>query len=394
MEGCRQKGAHMKIVHITHHYIDGWGYQDNLLPEYQYRQGDEVVVVSDNDHLGYMQNPELASAIRARGSEYVINGVRIRKIKCFFNTSNTSLFCKGLYRLLREEQPDMILHHGIDSSSLVVATMYKYNHKDIRLYVDNHADAINETRNRIWDICYNKVLLSAVVKLLGDLVDCYFGVTPLRCEYLHVKFGVPSHKIGFLPIGCDTYHVDALGLNRVELRQKYGFSNDAFLVVSGGKMDASKGTIDLINVIRDLQEEIPQLHLILFGKSDSEVAEAVKESPFVSNFGWCDRDTTLSLLALSDVACWPLLHTTLIEDAVACGIPLIVKSSGNVRHFQQEQNGIFLQTGDYQELLKAIRDIIHDYQHFSVVSSRVRYKYSYDAIAASLKTGCGYGLEQ
>ena len=384
----------MKIVHITHHYIDGWGYQDNLLPEYQYRQGDEVVVVSDNDHLGYMQNPELASAIRARGKEYVIKGVKIRKIRCYFNTSNTSLLCRGLYRILKEELPDMILHHGIDSSTLVVAAIYKKKHKDIKLHVDNHADAINETQNKFWNLCYNKVLLSTVVKLLGNLIDCYYGVTPLRCEYLHVKFGIPTNKISFLPIGCDTYHVDALHLNREELRAKYGIPQDAFVVASGGKMDASKGTLDLIKAINILRKEIPSLHLILFGKTDKDVAEAINNNPCVTNFGWCDRDKTLSLLALSEVACWPRLHTTLIEDSIACGIPLIIKSSGNVKHFQKENNVIFMQTGDLNELSLAIRDIINNYQHYASISSTVRNKYSYDAIATSLKNGCGYGLDQ
>ena len=374
----------MKIVHITHHYIDGWGYQDNLLPEYQCRQGDEVTVVSDNEHLKYIQNPDLVAAIRAKGVEYVINGVKIRKIRCYLNTSNTSLLCRGLYRILQEEQPDMIFHHGIDCSTLIVAARYKKKHKT-RLYVDSHADTFNETHNKIWDFVYNKLMLSAVVKLLGNLVDRYFGVTPLRCEYLHLKFGVPADKIGFLPIGCDTYPVDNLDLKREELRDKYGISQDAFVVVSGGKMDASKGTIDLIKAIQELHEKIPRLHLVLFGKYDAKVVEAIKDNPYVSNFGWCDRDNTLSLLALSDVACWPRLHTTLIEDAVACGIPLIIKSSGNVQHFEKENNGIFLQTEDYQELLSAIRNIYQNYQHYTSVSSLVRSKYSYNAIAAALK---------
>ncbi len=382
----------MKIVHITHHYIDGWGYQDNLLPEYQSRQGDDVVVVSDNDHLGYMQNPELAAAIQAKGTEYVINGVRIRKIKCFFNTSNTSLLCKGLYRILQQERPDMILHHGVDSSSLIVAAVYKWCHKDVKLYVDNHADAINETRNKLWDFCYNKILLSSVVRILGKTVNRYFGVTPLRCDYLHDKFGVPLSRIGFLPIGCDTFYVDVLGLNREALRKRYGIPQEAFVVVSGGKMDASKGTLDLINAVQNLLPELSRLHLILFGKADAEVQKAADSSPFVTRFGWCDREMTLSLLALSDVACWPLLHTTLIEDAVACGIPLMVKASGNVRHFEQERSGIFLKTGDQSELQSGLYEIQKYYHVYADAARQARFKYSYDTVATLLKEGTGYGF--
>lgn len=382
----------MKIVHITHHYIDGWGYQDNLLPEYQCLQGDQVTVISDNDHLGYMQNQELANAISAKGKRYEINGVQIRKIKCYLNTSNTSLICSGLYSLLRQERPDLILHHGVDSSTLIVAAFYKRIHPETRLFVDNHADSINESQNRLWDLCYNKIWLSFIVKLLGNTVDRYFGVTPLRCDYLHEKFGIPVSRIGFLPIGCDTRRVDAIQLSKNELRAKYQIPQKAFVIISGGKMDATKGTLDLIQAINTLKGDFPQLHLILFGKADAAVQTATQGSSFVTRLGWCDRETTLSLLSLSDVACWPLLHTTLIEDAVACGIPLIIKSSGNVRHFEKEQNGLFLKYGNLDELTEGVKTMVHNYQLYAEKAQQARINYSYEAIAQSLKEGYGYGF--
>jgi len=36
----------MKIAHVTYYYNDGTGYQDNLLPQYQEKQGHEVVVLT------------------------------------------------------------------------------------------------------------------------------------------------------------------------------------------------------------------------------------------------------------------------------------------------------------------------------------------------------------
>lgn len=382
----------MKIVHITHHYIDGWGYQDNLLPLYQHFQGDDVLVVSDNDHLGYTQDPALAESIIAKGDAYTIQGVRIRKIRCYFNTSNTSLLCQGLYRLLKHEKPELILHHGIDSSSMVIAAIYKLRHPSVRLYVDNHADSINESRNRLWDFCYNRLLLTATVKLLGGVVDKYLGVTLLRCHYLHRKFGVPYSRIDFLPIGCDTKSVDDLQIDITLLRRQYDIPDDAFIIASGGKMDASKGILELIDAIETMQSERPPIHLILFGKADEEVARKADKKLFVTRLGWCNRETTLSLLSLADVACWPLLHTTLIEDAVACGTPIIVKSSGNVRHFEKEGNGIFLKKGDKLELADAIRTLRTNYTMYAKVAQTTRLRYSYDTIATSLKKGTFYGL--
>ena len=181
-------------------------------------------------------------------------------------------------------------------------------------------------------------------------------------------------------------------MNRSELRAKYSIPDDAFVVVSGGKMDASKGTLDLIAAIESLLPGIPHLHLVLFGKASREVSEAADGKVFITRLGWCDRETTLSLLLMSDAACWPLLHTTLIEDAVACGKPLIVKASGNVRHFEAEGNGIFLSLGDCSDIIEALKSMIRNYSTFALASRRAQIRYSYSAVAQALKGGKGYGL--
>lgn len=372
----------MKFVHITHHYIDGWGYQDNLLPEYQLRQGWDVTVISDNNHLLYMKDDRKTKEIISKGSTYEINGVKIRKIKCYLNTSDLSLMCSGLYKLLNKEAPDIILHHGLNSSTLIIAAIYKKQHPNIKLFVDNHADWINRSKNKVWNFLINKIMISTVVKIIGDGVDKYFGVTPMRVDYLHEEFLIPSSKIGFLPIGCDTISADSSPHSKADLRAIYNFSPDDFIIACGGKLDRSKGVIEIINACSKLSRIIPNIRLILFGKIDKEIQGMIDNSSMVSYMGWCDRYMTISLLKLSDVGCWPLLHTTLIEDAVSCGLPIVVKASRNVSHFQRCGNGVFLREGTEKEIEDAIF-LIRD--NYTVYFEKCRYakrRYSYENIAS------------
>jgi hypothetical protein len=57
----------MRVVHITLHYLDGWGYQDNLLPLYQQRAGASVTVVTDNGHFPRSMSAQECQAIRGQG---------------------------------------------------------------------------------------------------------------------------------------------------------------------------------------------------------------------------------------------------------------------------------------------------------------------------------------
>lgn len=368
----------MKIVHVTHHYIDGWGYQDNLLPKYQQKAGHEVVVLTDNSHLPSSCKKEIIQ----KGDEYFDGDIKISKFKTYLNTESSGFICSGLYKKLRSEQPDLIFHHGIDSSSLVVCSVYKQNHEGCRLFVDSHVDEINQTKNKIWLILNNRLLLPSVVKILLSQIDFFWGVTPLRCDYLKSVFKVPVDKIGLLPFGGDSEIIDKIPDDIVQLRKKYNVPVPSFVFVTGGKMDASKGTIVLINAFKKLRQLHKNVHLILFGKADSNVSSLANNTEGVTIKGWCNRLDTLSLIKLSDVAVWPWLHTTLIDDAVSVGTPLIVKHSGNVSHYEETNNGIYLETGDEQEVFDSVVRIMEKpyYGELKNNALEVADKYRYEKI--------------
>ena len=375
----------MKIVHISESYIDGWGYQENLLPLYQKLAGHDVVVISDNDHLKYMQNQELTDRIVKQGKEYEYDGIKVYKIKTYLNTSSASFICLGLYKVLEREQPDMIFHHNLNTSTLSVAARYKQRHPTIKLYVDNHADWINESKNKLWHTVFCNILIPRQVKRLGDIVDYYIGVSPMRCQYLNKVYRVPQKKVRFLPIGCDTAGLQQVTESREELRKLYNIKNDAFVVISGGKLDRNKGTLALIEACENVKAKMANLHLILFGKIDNEVTLAANEKGWISVEGWCDRKKTLSLLKMANVACWPWLHTTLIEDSVATGLPLVVKKSDNVSHFAKEQAGLFMEKGTVDELIKALIEVKTNLEEYRQNAMKARQKYSYETLIQRLQ---------
>ena len=368
----------MKIVHITENYIEGWGYQENLLPLYQKRAGNDVVVISDNDHLKYAQNPALTKKIISRGTDYEQDGIKICKIKTFFNTSSTSFLCIGLYEILEREKPDMIFHHNLIPSTLLIAARYKKHHPNVKLYADNHVDWINESKNRLWHLFYYDFLMPLQLKRIEKYVDAFIGVSPLRCKYLSKVFKVPEEKVQFLPIGCDTYQAEQVKESKDELRAKFGLPVESFVIVSGGKLDRSKGTLTLIEACEILKVTINNLHLVLFGKIDEELKQIAKEKEWITMEGWCDRKKTLSILKMADAACWPCLHTTLIEDSIASGIPLVVKMSDNVSHLAKEQAGVFLVKGNVDELIKAFLDVKNNatLYHCNAINARDKYSYT------------------
>ncbi|MCD7926870.1 MAG: glycosyltransferase [Bacteroides sp.] len=370
----------MKITHIClANYNDNWGYQENLLPEYQYKRGDDVTVIASSKKFASFLNEEEILKTKSKGSKYKINGVNIRRIKTYLNTQNSSFIIWGLYRNLCDLSPDLIFHHGVSLSSLLIVYAYALVHKEVVVMVDNHADIINQTKNKLWFSVYYHIILRLTCKLVGNRVSCFYGVSRLRCDFLHDVYGVNNKKIDILPLGFDLDQIENISSDKRYLRLKYGIPLESFVIISGGKMGKSKGTDLLIRYLESHSNH--NMHLVLFGKfEDDQTFELAKQTNNVSIEGWCERKKTLELLKLSDLAVWPLLHTTLIEDAVACSSPLIVKQSGNVEHLICG-NGIAIDNGTYAELEKSINSVYSNYKPFLDNAILIKEKYSYKIIA-------------
>lgn len=379
----------MKIIHLcSSDYLDGWGYQDNLLPEYQAKQGHDVYVVAPANHFPPFVKKEEIDTISKKGLVYDYNNVHIVRVKTYLATSNQSFIYKGVYRALRRIRPDIIFQHNVAAPMLFKAAIYAARHRNVKLVVDNHADYINCSKNKLWFNIYIKGIERTIARLCSPYIVRAYGVTNLRCDYLHDVYGFPIEKIKLLPIGADTNLVNSIAINRDQLKQKYGYSISDIVIVSGGKMGHYKGTENLIEAFEDLKNSYPNLKLLLFGKfEDKETEQLANNIKDASVHGWCDRMKTIELLKMSDIACWPIHHTTLIEDAVACATPLVLRKTGNTEHLVIG-NGELVANGSKDELVNAFSKIIENRDEYIAAARKLQEKYSYENIAKEVVNDC------
>ena len=381
----------MKVVHISMQgFLDGWGYQENLLPEYMADAGHSVTVVSSAIHFPSYLKEEERTNIIAKGLKYSLGKVQVRRIKNYIVTTQYSFIVSGLYKVLKEERPDVIFHHDVNSSSMMVSWVYCLFHKNVKFFIDNHADEINQSPRKLWNLLVPKGLMRVCTKLIQRKVVKFYGVTPGRCDYLANIFGASKAKISLLPIGGDTKATDAIFASKLELKEKYRIPKESIVLISGGKMGVDKGTVSLIKAYIDLKEKYNNLVLLLFGQfTDSETEELAKNTKGVYQEGWCDRIKTLELLKLANVACWPIHHTTLIEDALASSIPLVLRKTYNTSH-SIKGNGVFVENGNFEELILSIDSILRSYDVYKKEAMRMHDNYSYTNLVKQFENDCIY----
>lgn len=348
----------MKILHCCfgiEHYIDTWGYQQNLLPMYHSKLGYDTVVLASNDTYPSFVNKEVLDEIKAKGDSYMNGKVRVERSPSYFHKNIHLQIAKGLKKRLEKEKPDMIFFHGSLNFSLLSCIAYKKKHHEVRLLVDNHGDVFNVNANPLYRILYFKCYLSLFHKYCQKYVDCYYGVTNGRCNFLKEFLHINPSKVELLPIGADVDAAKETMESREQLRNSYGFNDNDIIIVHGGKLDPRKGTVDLINVYRQLRKNTSNLRLVLFGKMvDDRIPPMLGKD--ITVYDWLSRKQTFELFKMADLAVWPIHHTTLIEDCVASGLPYLIRKTETTQHLINTE--FYLKNGDAEELIIKISEFI------------------------------------
>ncbi len=371
----------MKIVHIHQFFNEGMGYQENLMPYYQQKLGHDVVLITSTLTDGFTGTRE-----RSAG-ETTENGFRVIRLPVSLDLPHKFVVFKDLLTALEREKPDYIYHHNCASPSIGTVVYYKRHHPTVFLALDNHSDRTISIRNPFVFWLYYKVIWQSFIKHWDAAVDLYFGVTPARCLFIHEQYGVNLSKIRLLPLGADVDHLPT-GSDRQQFWSDLGVDPHTLIFIHGGKMTPEKNIHRILSAFSRLKQE--NVRLVLFGTiDDPRVQELMNHDLRIQHIGWLNRESTLNALRFSDVGIWNSQHTTLLEDAVACNLPMILRYYGSTCHLI-DRSGLFLYDGSVREIEDRMQFLIDNPELLPAMKNQAvahQRLISYEAIA---QESCSY----
>lgn len=361
----------MRILHIciSERYVEGDSYHENILPTKQQKMGHTVTVIASQEYFDgrtkSMKHRETADYTNKDGLHVIIlpsnNKNRIYRL-----LKGT---VKGLYETMKKIDPEIVFVHGVKSSDNATIAKYIKNHPNTKLYADNHNDKhVTPIKKGILPWILRKIDVINARKLL-PVVQCFWGTLPLRAEYLNKVFKIPEDKIGVLIMGGDEGLIcnRDIALLRKTIREKYDVPQDAFLIVTGGAFDKRKQQSLLMEAVEQLQNQ--QVWLLAFGepvKGMEGVFEKYRQSERIVMTGWLPSDEAYDMFLASDVAFFPGWHSVLWEQAVACGIPIVVKRWDGVDHIAYNGNAILMEHVDVEEIKKVISDLMFTDKYYKM----------------------------
>ncbi|MDO4356399.1 MAG: glycosyltransferase family 4 protein [Clostridia bacterium] len=375
----------MKIVHLclACFYIDGYGYQENLLPRYHARMGHDVSIIASTQTFDRDGRPAWLP-----GAMWYVNGdgIPVRRLAYRLpqRLNRVLKSYRGTCAALCEAAPDVLFIHGCQFLDVDAVVRYAKRHPELRVYVDNHADFSNSARNPLSRIALHGGLWKRAARKLLPHARKFYGVLPSRVDFLRQVYGVPAEKVELLPMGVDSGWIRPGAAERA--RASLGLPEGAFLIVTGGKLDGFKRqTLLLMQAVRALAA-LP-VYLVVFGSVAPELraeAAALCDGERVRHVGWLDGPGICAWLGAAELAAFPGRHSVLWEQAAGVGTPLLCGRQTDVSHISEWGGVVTVDAEAVEPLRSAIAALFADkerYRRLKEAALRGRSRFTYAEIA-------------
>lgn len=347
----------MKVVNISlcAPYNENWGYHENLLPKWQHKNGNQVTLITTR----FSNNKNNDGLFIVNKENYINNdGVKIIRLDWKLNiwAFRTLRIYKNFYKTLEAEKPDFLFIHGCQFLDSFVVCRYLKNYRNVKAVVDNHADQTNSAKS-FFPIILHKILWRITANHLNKYIDKFYGVLPIRCEFLHTFYKIPLDRIELLPMGLDDDLLEGLDKCVDKLKEKYKINNSYTNIVCGGKFDHYK--TEVLNLM-EVVNKMPSLKLYIFGSIGDEIKQKFNNllSDRVIYVGWLSQKESYALIKSCDIACFPGRHSVIWEQTVALGVPLIIRKWPGTDHININNNCIFLEKGSIDEINNTFQSML------------------------------------
>ena len=380
----------MKILHLCLgcFYVDNYSYQENMLPKYHKQMGYDVEIIASTlsfDEHGNGCNIAPASY----KNEYGIPVTRLGYKKGMpVKMAKFLRRYEGFDEALEKARPEIVFVHGCQFVDIKILADYAKMHK-VTIFVDNHADFSNSATNWLSKHILHKGLWRKCAHAIEPYTKKFYGVLPVRVDFLKDIYDLPPKKIELLVMGADDELVEKAKISgaRERIRSKYRIKKDDFLVLTGGKIDQWKTqTLLLMQAVQNIKNE--RLRLIVFGSVTQELmsqVNALSDGKKVQYIGWIQSRDSYEYFEAADLVVFPGRHSVMWEQVTGQGVPMLVKDWPGTHHVDLGGNVKFLTQDSSDEIQSEIEYLLNHKEEYrmmkTVAQEQGMREFSYDCIA-------------
>lgn len=381
----------MNILHVqlSGHYTENMTYQENMLTGQNARDGHNITIITND--IVWSEGKLIKVTDKSQFDYANSDGVHVIRLPyCHIVSefiSNKVRKFNGVYSLLEQLKPDVILFHGPQTVELLTVTRYKKKHPNIKLYVDSHADYYTTATNWLSLNILHRIFYKAIIQKCRPFIDKFLYIS-LECGgFLKKVYDIPEEEMEFYSLGGVVWNDQQLLEKRNKVLNKYDMPKDSVVFVQAGKMDKAKRLEDTLWAFSQVKDR--NFRFLIAGSMSADVERATKE--YLENderiiyLGWVSGDVLQEYLAACDVYLQPGKVSAIAQSAICLKCAVLLRNLETYRVLV-DGNGWLVE--EKEDVLKALQDIAQkraDLIQMQNNSLKVARKYlDYKTLAARL----------
>lgn len=366
--------SNLNILHVCLNgpYTDNWGYQDNLLPKQHRKLNHNVTVITQNRKHDQNGNIVYTDC----GSYYLEDGVRVIRVapvKTPCNKFNIIFSPYNILGILYEIKPDLIMVHGLIGSISALQVRKYMKNNNCKAVADIHEDFYNSPENNSVKYKVFRFIIRYLNKKMFPYYEKIFYLAPSSMEYAIKHYKVPIKKLELLPLGCDMDLVDVQNkeIIREKIRHDYNINENDIILCHGGKININKRTLELIKAFILLSKENKKIKLLIFGSLSDDCKELIEckiseHSDIIKYAGMLTMKQYCDIFLASDIAVFPGGQSVLWQQAIACGLAMIVRRHTGIEYLDLGGNIDYFENESVDEIQSKLKDVLNNNRYMKM----------------------------
>ncbi len=269
-------------------------------------------------------------------------------------------FSRSLVKYLKsiiDNEKNALLHvHGISS----------YIYEQIGPYLSEYPSIVHYRGGhftwRAFPMSFPKYCVS--LPFLFRFPRRLFIENKLRIEKYHRYYGIPIEKMKYIPNPIDTSQFKKDRYLMSSLRDSLNISPEDVVLLFVGRLEKSKGLLDLIKVYEMLHKTYPSLKLLIVGHGSlRKYVETLSSTrPDILYVGQVSFQEVIQYYFLADIFVLPTYYDSfgmVLAEAMAASLPVVSTTvEGPLSIVDDKKTGFLVKPGDILELYKKLEFLI------------------------------------
>ncbi|AIY06289.1 hypothetical protein Plano_2324 [Planococcus sp. PAMC 21323] len=347
----------MRILHWDEMFHPSFGYQINILPKYQVKQGHEVIILTSEKIDKHPTFSKFGTQvdIEEEDRKYMETyGVKIIRLPIYKVVSGRVIYKRGFINMIKKLKPDIILCHTNDTLSSMIITK-KYKNIKIPIVFDNHMLEM-ASKNPLSNLFrfYYRTFITPILKKHQLVV-----IRTQDDNYVNKHLKIPKEQTPFLSFGSDTTLFYPSLTNKRNMRKKYDINENDFVVIYTGKLNESKGGKILADSFIKKFNTNKKVILIAVGNANGEYEKEVeklfkKSANRILRFPTQEYVNLSAFYQMADLSVFPKQCSLSFYDAQASGLPVIAENNNINKGRLAHGNGELYQVNSSIDLREKI----------------------------------------